>query len=223
MPNFVSANADSLPPLTRRRLLAGAAAVAASAVAGGVPVQAAPAYEPDAKLAALAGQFADALEAYDFAERHRNACERRFFEQRPDPPAALTQDGPLGKLLKRDWDWWSVNDLRWMLSDRARRKHWRVARMLLPLAQAHRAKVKRFERACGLPEAEAAQEAASDTLTDLTHLILALPARSLPALALKARVVKAWGKPDWWNPIDGRADPYERLAAQILDAVVGMA
>jgi hypothetical protein len=29
-----------------------------------------------------------------------------------------------------------------------------------------------------------------------------------------ARAVKDWGKPEWWGPVEGRADPYERLAAQ---------
>jgi hypothetical protein len=53
--------------------------------------------------------------------------------------------------------------------------------------------------------------------------ILAAPGRSPAQLALKAHVVKTWGKPDWWEPGEDRADTYERLAAQILDAVIALA
>jgi esterase/lipase len=47
--------------------------------------------------------------------------------------------------------------------------------------------------------------------------MLRVTARSLSGLAVKARIVKHWGKPDWWD--DG-TDTYERLAAQIIDAVI---
>jgi hypothetical protein len=45
----------------------------------------------------------------------------------------------------------------------------------------------------------------------------AAPAHSFAGLAVKTRVVKEWGRPDWW---DDDADTYEQLAAQILDAVI---
>jgi len=47
--------------------------------------------------------------------------------------------------------------------------------------------------------------------------MLGVTARSLSGLAIKARIVKKWGKPDWW---DGDGDTYEKLAAQIIDAVI---
>jgi hypothetical protein len=48
----------------------------------------------------------------------------------------------------------------------------------------------------------------------------AAPARSPAGLAVKARAVKAWGYPEWW---DANAEVPERLAAQVLDAVMAMA
>ena len=110
--------------------------------------------------------------------------------------------------------------MRWLLKDRARRQHWPVARKLLRLARAYQATDKRFARACGLPAAEAAHDAARDALGDLAESILALPPRAGDAMAHKARAVKAWGKPEWWDPAEGRADPYERMAAQVLNAVI---
>jgi hypothetical protein len=216
----IPANGNFASSFTRRQLLVGGASAAATAA---VPATAAAPPEPDPALATLAWQFADALATYTAAERHRNACERRYLEEGPDPPMALTRTGPLGKLIKREWEWWSETDLRWLIADRARRKHWAAARRLLPVAQAHKRKAQRFARACGLPAAEAAQAAASDALADLAELILAVPARSPEALALKARAVKAWGKPDWWSANPNHADPYERLAAQVLDGVMEMA
>jgi len=71
--------------------------------------------------------------------------------------------------------------------------------------------------------AEAAHDAAIDHLADVSQRILAAPGRSLAGLALKAHVVKTWGKPEWWDSGEDRADTYERLAAQILDAVIALA
>jgi hypothetical protein len=59
-------------------------------------------------------------------------------------------------------------------------------------------------------------------VADTSALILAAPAHSLTGLAVKARVVKFWGRPDWWERRGG-ADTYEQLAAQILDAVIARA
>jgi len=215
MPNpYVSANATHLPLLTRRNLLAGAASAAVSSVVG--PAQAArlqPRVEPT-----LARRFSDALAAYAAAERHCDACEQRFLADCPDPPAALTRAGPLGK-LKREWDHWTADALDMLLSDSGRRKYWRAARKLLPVARRYERKVRAVERDSARPAAEAAQRAASDALLEASQAILAAPASSTAALALKARVVR-YGKPEWWDPVEGRADDHERLAAQIVDAAI---
>ena len=47
--------------------------------------------------------------------------------------------------------------------------------------------------------------------------MLDVTAHSLSGVAVKARIVKEWGKPDWW---DGDGDTYEQLAAQIIDAII---
>src|SRR5262245_7292601 len=115
------ANRDASPGITRRGLLAGTAAAAASPVTAiAAPAGAAPA---DPAVTMLAQKFAAALATYAAAERHRNACERRYLDDGPMPPAALTRAGPLGKSL-HDWQWWNADDLRDLLADRARRKHW---------------------------------------------------------------------------------------------------
>ena len=218
MPNLcVSANASHLPSPTRRGLLTGAAA-AISALAG--PGQASDLVS-DPDITTLSQRFTDALVAYAAAESHCDACEQRLLDECPDPPVALTRQGPLGK-LKREWDHWSANELEWLLANRDRRTYWRAARKLLPVAQAYERKVRRFERACGLPAAEAAQQAASDGLLEVSEVILDTAANSVAALALKARVVK-YGKPEWWSPAESHADVHERLAAQIVDAAIAMA
>jgi TAT (twin-arginine translocation) pathway signal sequence len=215
----IPANGNHASPVSRRQLLLGGAGAAAAAA---VPPPALAPPAPDEALARLARLFAEALAAYAAAESHRNDCERRYMEEGPDPPAALTRAGPLGRLLKRDWEWWSAGDLVWLMRDRGRRKHWVRARELLPVARAYRRQDRRFARTCGLPAAEAAQAAASDALADLAMAILAMPARSPAALALKAHAVKAWGRPEWWSAEPSHADAYERLAAQVLDAAMGM-
>jgi hypothetical protein len=72
------------------------------------------------------------------------------------------------------------------------------------------------------PAAEPAQSAAGDALDALLPAILAAPAHSLAGLAVKARAVKLWGHPEWWSPQESHADSAERLAAHVLDAVMGM-
>ena len=194
-------------------------ATTALPVAGSVPAPArAVVADVNVNLAALSRRLIDALAAHAAAESHRNACEQRFLDQCPDPPTVLTHAGPLGK-LKREWDHWRADGLAMLLADRDSRKHWRAARKLVPVAQAYERKVRAFKRAVGLPAAEAAQRAANDALRDLSAEILDVPAKSPAALALKARVVQ-WDKPDWWDPIEGRAGIGERLAAQILDAAI---
>ena len=100
---------------------------------------------------------------------------------------------------------------------------WDEARTALALAKAYEAGARRAKRATGVTAAEAAHDAAIDHLADVSQRILAAPGRSLAGLALKAHVVKTWGKPEWWDHGEDHADTYERLAAQILDAVIALA
>jgi len=82
---------------------------------------------------------------------------------------------------------------------------------------------RRAKRETGAAAAEAAHDAAIDHIAEVSQSILAAPGRSLARLALKAHVVKTWGKPEWWDAGEDRADTYERFAAQILDAVIRLA
>lgn len=93
----------------------------------------------------------------------------------------------------------------------------------IPLAIAYETGMRRAKRASAVTAAEAAHNAAIDAIGDIGELVLAVHARSLEGLAVKARVIKTWGRPEWWDPVEGRADTYERLAAQILDAVAAEA
>src|SRR5262245_6268023 len=211
MPEFpVSANDSAWPPLTRRGLLTGTAAAAASSRTRAAPDPP----QAHASVATLAHHFTEALATYAAAERHRNDCERRYLEDGPMPPAALTRAGPLGRGL-RDCDWWRADELAEMLADPRRRARHAVARALLPVARAYEAADQAFASACGLPAAIAAHDAAAETLNALADSILVLPPDSPAALALTARAVKAWGKPEWWSA--QHADAYEQMAAQVLD------
>ena len=98
-------------------------------------------------------------------------------------------------------------------------RSWNAARTALPLAKAYEVKIGRVKRQVGLAAAEAAHEAAIDSLHDLSLRIADVPARSLADLAVKARVVRRWSAPEWWSD----AGPAELLATQVLDAVLGMA
>jgi len=153
---------------------------------------------------------------------HYNESEKLYFARRPRVPQALTESGPLGHLLP-SWLHWSAAELRQFLKNPEHRDLWDEARAALALAKAYEAGVRRTKRETGVAVAEAAHDAAIDQLGDVSQRILAAPGRSLARLALKAHVVKTWGKPEWWDPGDDRADTYERLAAQILDAVVALA
>lgn len=213
MPNtFVSANASRLPALTRRRFLAGSAAASLAPRAA--------ATQPDAQLTALASAFEQALAAYEAAQCHFNVCEHRYFDLLPPRPAALTTAGPLGHLLDREWDYWDVRELRWLLADPDRRDEWEHTRAALPVARAYEARRRRLRRAVGLKNAEAGYRAAGDALCDLGIRIADQQARSLAGLAVKARVVKLSAAPEWWEEKHGTA---ERIAAQVLDAVIAMA
>lgn len=208
----LSAHAPALPALTRRGFLAGSAAATLA------PATAA-ATQTDPELTALALQFEQALLAYAAAQRRFNDCEARTFDLDPPCPVALTQQGPLGHRLARDWEWRSARELRALLADPDERDDWDAARAALPVARAYEARLRRLSRAVGLDAAEAAYRAAGDALDDLGMRIADAPARSLSGLAVKARAVKLHAAPEWWSEV-GTA---ERIAAQALDAVIAMA
>jgi hypothetical protein len=211
--------------LSRRSLLAGTAATATASAGTGVlraDSLGAIGIASDAELLDLMQTFAQALDAYQVARDNYNHCENRYFAHRPDLPEALTESGPLGHLLP-SWLHWSAAELRQILKNPEHSDVWDEARAALALAKAYEAGVRRTKRETGVAVAEAAHDAAIDHLADVGRRILAAPGHSLAPLALKAHVVKTWGKPEWWDPGDDRADTYERLAAQILDAVVALA
>ncbi len=210
----IPANPISVPSPGRRALLAGAVAAAASAFA---PLAASA--PQDFRLCALERDFEAALAEYEAAQRHYNDCEQRFFAACPDPPPVLTRDGPLAKLLCNDWSWLNTRDLQWLLRQPKQRRLRKAARAALPVAKAYEVEIRRVKRVAGLAGAEAAQLAAMDSLYGLSERIAAVPARSIAGLALKARVVRHWGAPEWW----GDPGPAELLAAQVLDAVIAMA
>jgi hypothetical protein len=71
-----------------------------------------------------------------------------------------------------------------------------------------------------VPAAERAADAAVQALHVLMQRMAAADAEGHAGLAVKARAVKRWAYPEWW---DKDALVAERLAAQVLDAVMGMA
>jgi hypothetical protein len=211
--------------LSRRSLLAGTAAAATASAGTGVlraDSSGATGTASDAELLDLTQIFARALAAYQAARAHYNDCEDRYFDRRPCLPEALTESGPLGHLLP-SWLHWSATELRQILKNSEHRDLWDEARTALALARVYEAGVRRAKRETGVAAAEAAHNAAIDHIGDVSQRILAAPGRSLARLALQARVVKTWGKPEWWDTGEDRADTYERLAAQILDVVIALA
>jgi hypothetical protein len=207
--------------LSRRSLLVGTAASAGtSALGAGSPDVVG--LDPDGELLDLRQTFARALAAYQTAREHYNQSEKLYFARRPRVPEALTESGPLGHLLP-SWLHWSAAELRQFLKNPEHRDLWHEARAALALARNYEAGARRAERKTGVAAAEAAHDAAIDHLADVSQRILAAPGQSLARLALKAHVVKTWGKPEWWDAGEDRADTYERFAAQILDAVIRLA
>jgi hypothetical protein len=207
--------------LSRRSLLVGTAASAGTSALR-TDSRGAIGIASDAELLDLTQIFARALDAYQAARDHYNHCEDQYFARRPCVPEALTESGPLGHLLP-SWLHWSAAELRQFLRNPEHRDLWDEARSALALAKAYEAGARRAKRETGAAAAEAAHDAAIDHLADISQRILGAPGRSLARLAFKARVVKTWGKPEWWDTGEDRADTYERLAAQILDAVIALA
>jgi hypothetical protein len=175
----------------------------------------------DVELVDLQQIFAQALDVYQAARAHYNQCEELYFARRPCVPETLTESGPLGHLLP-SWLHWSAAELRQILKNPEHRDLWHEVRAALALARNYEAGVRRAKRETGAAVAEAAHDAAIDHIADVSRSVLAVSGRSLERLALKAHVVKTWGKPEWWDTGDDRADTYERLAAQILDAVIAL-
>ena len=207
--------------LSRRSLLVGTAASAGtSALGAGSPDVIG--VNPEGELLDLRQTFAQALAAYQTAHARYNQSEKLYFARRPRVPEALTESGPLGHLLP-SWLHWSAAELRQILKNPEHRDVWDQARAALALAKAYEAGARRAKRETGAAAAEAAHDAAIDHIAEVSQSILTAPGRSLARLALKAHVVKTWGKPEWWDTGEDRADTYERLAAQILDAVVALA
>jgi hypothetical protein len=93
----------------------------------------------------------------------------------------------------------------------------------LRLALAYEARERRFARRIGLRAAERAHHAAIEAVEELSHGILRLDARSSAGLAVQARAVKAWGKPEWWSEEESHADACERFAACVIDRVIAAA
>ena len=205
--------------LSRRTFLVGTtvAALATSTASADVP----PATDPDAELIGLERTFQQALDTYEAARERFNQCEEQYFDPCPCLPEALTSDGPLGDLLS--WSHWSAADLRRMLKDPKRRDVWDEADKALAIAKAYEAGRRRAKRKTNLRAVETAHNAAIEAIGDVGDLILAAPARSLEGLAVKARVIKTWGRREWWDPVEGDADTYEHLAAQIIDALAAAA
>lgn len=216
MPDARVAASDAvLPSLTRRSLLAG---LAATSAVPGAPAALPTPPDSDAALADLMRAFDEARTTYEIAQHHYNDCEGRYFDLKPDPPETLTIGGPLGHLHSSQYDIWRACQLRALLKDEELTELWDDARALLPLARRYEARLRRLKRATGVRVAEAAHNAALDRVADVTQAMLRVTARSLGGLAIKARIVKHWGKPEWWD--DDGPDTYEHLAAQIIDAVI---
>ena len=211
----VAATAIASPSLPRRTVLLGLAAASGGASVPPLPTQAA--IDPDSPLIALMHAFEHARSAYEAAQCHYNDCEGRYFDLKPEPPETLTIRGPLGHLHSSKYDVWRACQLRALLRDEELSELWDEARSALPLARRYEARLRRLKRATDVAAAEAAHNAALDRVADVTGAMLRVTARSLAGLAVKARIVKHWGKPDWW---DGDGDTYEQLAAQIIDAVI---
>jgi hypothetical protein len=217
----VPADAVRLPILSRRGLLAGAASLAATTLTPAASLR--PTQSPEAKLTALGARFEQALGILDAAQSALEACERRYLEEGPDPPLILTGAGALGTLLRHEGAWWRARELRWLLRDDDHRADWPAVRAALQAALAYEARDRRFRRKLGLRAAERAYRAADDKLEALAAAILAAPAHSAQDLARQGRVVKSWGKPEWWSPQASHADACERFAAHLIDRAIAAA
>jgi hypothetical protein len=223
MPNSPIPANDAPLRLTRRTLFAGSAGLAATvlapAIAQPIPASAQPT-QADTELTALGARFEQALAAHGTAQNHFNACEARFLAECPDLPEALTHAGPLARWLERDWSYWTAHDLRAFLRDPDCRSDWPAAQSVLRIALAYEARERRFARRIGLRAAKRVHEAATTAAENLAGKILRTDARSSAELAVQARAVKAWGKPEWWSEEASHADCCERFAARVIDRVI---
>jgi len=98
---------------------------------------------------------------------------------------------------------------------------WPVAQSALRAALSYEARERCFARRIGLRAAERAYRDAIDAVDDLSRDILGADAHSSAGLAVQARAIKVWGKPEWWSEED-HADAYERFAAHVIDRMMAM-
>jgi hypothetical protein len=154
-------------------------------------------------------------------ERQRfDHCERLFFKLRPSPPSDLTREGPLGFMLRDGSMSWTVAELRQVADTDSRTMVRETARLLIPPAEQHEEAVQLCADRLGLPSAEEAYGAALDAVDRVCVQILRTAARSPVGLAIKARVVRDWGEPRWWDAQEENL--FHKLAAQVLDAAIMM-
>jgi hypothetical protein len=73
-----------------------------------------------------------------------------------------------------------------------------------------------------LPPCPDEMRAAPFGISDTRHAARLLLTK-LRVVAVKRNFCLTACKPEWWDPGEDRADTYERLAAQILDAVITLA
>jgi len=179
--------------------------------------------QADGELTALGTKFEQALAAHAAAQSHFNACENRFLTECPDPPLVLTDASPLARWLDQGWWYWRSRDLRALLRDGEHEADWPPAQGALRIALAYEARERRFARRIGLRTAERAYHAAIDAVDDLSCDMLRVDARSSAGLAVQARAVKTWGKPEWWSEDESHADACERFAARVIDRVIAAA
>jgi hypothetical protein len=62
----------------------------------------------------------------------------------------------------------------------------------------------------------------SHAMEELSNDILRCEARTPAGLAVQARAVKAWGKPEWWSEDENHADACERFAARVIDRLMAI-
>jgi len=65
--------------------------------------------------------------------------------------------------------------------------------------------------------------ATCDRVAEASHDILRREGRASAGLAVQARAVKAWGKPEWWSREASHADACERFAARMIDRLIAAA
>lgn len=224
---FASANALRLSSIGRRNLLVGFVSVAASS-APALPqtsnanqIQCVGELQRESELIELERAFKKAVEAREAAYHRYNKCEERFFANRPSPPKALEAMGrTLGWQPPDERLNWTAADMKTMLKVASDPTLKKTAQAMLRIAEVYERGIQELAITTGLSAAEAEYDATVQALYDLSRRIIELPTSTIYGLATKARVIKIWGLLDWWRD---DVDAPERLAAQVLDAIIAMA